>query len=138
MKQTIMAFDPGYTTGVAFYVSKVQVYEVQGLTDLWDTLHMGGPTRVVYESFLYQRRDKVDLRPVEGIGVIRLYCQLNGIIPVAQTPATGKRFWTDKKIKQLDLWKPGLPHAMDALRHLLYYMSFGLKDHRWIEQLQND
>jgi hypothetical protein len=97
---------------------------------------MGAPyDRIVYESFLYQRRDKVDLRPVEAIGVIKLYAALNSITLVAQTPATGKRFWTDDKIKKLNLWEEGQPHAMDAMRHLLYHRTFTLGENYLLEKL---
>lgn len=141
----IVAFDPGFTTGVAFYNEWAEpdgpywTSEVAGLKALWNIIHEEAPyDRVVYESFLYQRRDKVDLRPVEAIGVIRLYCILSDIIPVAQTPAHGKRFWTDDKIKKIGLWEPGKVHAMDALRHLLYYQAFQLNQTHLLERLKDD
>lgn len=125
----IVAFDPGFTTGVARYGKdtdlRYETTQVQGILELWDCLHMGTPyDLIIYESFLYQRRDKVDLRPVEAIGVIKLYAELNNIEIGSQTPARGKRFWTDTKIKKIGLWESGQPHAMDALRHLLYYKTF--------------
>jgi hypothetical protein len=33
------------------------------------------------------------------------------------------------------LYRPNAPHAMDAMRHLLYYISFTLKDDRFIREL---
>ena len=137
----IVAFDPGFTTGVARFGKDIdemfETTQVVGISGLWDVLHMGAPyDRIVYESFLYQRRDKVDLRPVEAIGVIKLYAAIHDITLVAQTPATGKRFWTDEKIKKLNLWEEGQPHAMDAMRHLLYYRAFSQGEHSLLEVLK--
>ena len=137
MTQKIMAFDPGFTTGVAVHEDgMLTLMQIKGLKTVWDVLFTGEPDMIVYESFLYQRRDKVDLRPVEAIGVIKLYSELQTVPILSQTPAQGKRFWTDKKIKQLDLWEPGEPHAMDALRHLLYFQAFKLNDKTLLERLK--
>lgn len=38
-----------------------------------------------------------------------------------QTPAQAKTVVTDKRMKDLDLWVPGLPHANDAIRHVDLY-----------------
>ncbi len=137
MSETIMSFDPGFTTGVAIHEdNNLTLMQVKGLKTVWAVLHTGEPDLIVYESFLYQRRDKVDLRPVEAIGVIKLYAERTNTPITSQTPAMGKRFWTDKKIKKLDLWEPGEPHAMDALRHLLYFQTFTLKDQTLMERLR--
>jgi hypothetical protein len=58
---------------------------------------------------------------VEYIGVIELYAQQHNVSITKITPADGKGFWNDKKIKALGLWIPGCPHGMDALRLLLTY-----------------
>lgn len=137
MTQKIMAFDPGFTTGVAIQDERnLTLLQVKGLSNVWGLLQTGVPDMIVYESFLYQRRDKVDLRPVEAIGVIKLYAEQLMVPILSQTPAQGKRFWTDEKIKKLDLWVPGEPHAMDALRHLLYYQAFKLNDQSLLERLK--
>ncbi len=135
----IMAFDPGHTTGIVIYtgtLEKPTVTQVEGLKPLWKTLNVFQPAMIVYESFLYQRRDKVDLRPVEAIGVIKLYAAINRTPIMSQTPSQGKAFWTDDRLKKLDLWETGQPHAMDALRHLLYYQAFKLNDKTLLERLK--
>jgi hypothetical protein len=38
-----------------------------------------------------------------------------------------KAFWTDEKLKLVGLYEPGMKHARDALRHLLYLICFGKK-----------
>ena len=143
MHKKIIAFDPGRTTGVAIFNRQpgpnnpyLTIAQIRNLAPVWYLLHREAPELIVYESFLYQRRDKVDLTPVEVIGVIKLYANETGTEIVSQTPAMGKRFWTDDKIKKLDLWEPGAKHAMDALRHLLYYRTFALKEQELLERLK--
>jgi hypothetical protein len=41
---------------------------------------------------------------------------------VFQTAGAGKGFVSDEKLKIMDMWVPGKKHAMDARRHLIYYM----------------
>ncbi len=137
MPQTIMSFDPGYTTGIAIRDDNhLLLLQIKGLSPLWRELEVEDPDVIVYEKFFYQRRDKVDLRPVEAIGVIKLYAEQKQIPIAGQSPQMAKRFWTDAKVKKLDLWVPGEPHAMDALRHLLYYEAFVLHDQTLLERLK--
>lgn len=52
---------------------------------------------------------------------------------VSETPISfcmaqqAKVFWTDDKLKMCGLYEPGLKHARDALRHLLYYLCWPTK-----------
>lgn len=125
----IIALDPGTTTGAVFWNGTV--YETKqlstGLDAVWFYIKGKRPDIIVCESFLYQSgRNKVVLDPVEVIGVVKLYCLQEACKLVMQTPAMGKKFWTDDKIKKLRLWKEGQKHAMDAMRHLLHYRAFQL------------
>lgn len=140
----IVAYDPGRTTGVAYF----RDYKTRGaqsvVTDqlephhltLWTDIESLDPNKIVYERFQYQRRPNVDLYPVEVIGILKLYASMHGIPIKEQTPAQAKNLWTDEKLKKLDLWVPAKPHAMDALRHLLYYMVVTKGDRSWIDQLK--
>lgn len=141
----IVAFDPGRTTGVALYngnaqpgEEKILAYQLsEPLLSIWGELQVLDPDEVVYERFQYQRRPNVDLYPVEVIGVIKLWTQIYKEADLKeQTPAQAKNLWTDSKLKTLGLWKPSLPHAMDALRHLLYYMTVWKDDRTWINLLK--
>jgi hypothetical protein len=137
--QKIIAFDPGYTTGVAIQSNisdMLTLMQVKGLKPVWAVLHTGQPDMIVYEKFFYQRRDKVDLRPVEAIGIIKLYAERTTTPIIGQSAQQAKRFWTDKKIKKLGMWESGEPHAMDALRHLLYFQTFKLNDQTLLERLK--
>jgi len=80
---------------------------------------------------------KVDLTPREVIGILKLVCAQHDLDIVWQKPAIvngddGKKtnnpsvFWTDAKVKQLGLYKPGHVHEMDAVKHILHYRSFTL------------
>lgn len=44
---------------------------------------------------------------------------------VLQMPAQAKNFVPNATVKKLDLWYPGQKHAMDAMRHLLFWMVNG-------------
>lgn len=120
----ILAFDPGVTTGVAYY-DRVQDHyffnELDGpLKEIYEFLFELQPTCVVYEEFRYRPvQGHAILYSVEVIGVVKLYCQDSYITPDLHPPAITKPFWTDDKIKKLGLWRPGQGHAMDALRQLL-------------------
>lgn len=93
---------------------------------------------LVTESFQFRQfdgnRTGVVLVSVEYIGVARLFAlqHPDRVLFTQQTPAEAKGFVTDVKIKKLDLWTPGLPHAMDAMRHLIYYQVARLQDYSYV------
>jgi hypothetical protein len=90
---------------------------------------------------------KVDLTPRNVLGILELACAYAGIEIHWQAPAdvngddgkkTGdpKVFWTDDKVKQLQLYKAGHVHEMDAVKHILYYRSFTLGETKLFEDLR--
>lgn len=105
-------------------------------------------TTFLGERFLFIKdfasRDKIDYTPCEYIGIAKLYCGMNVISQEWQNSAQacGKTaFWGDckegnDKIRRVGLWQPGKRHAMDSLRHLLYYFSFELGNGFFIQQLR--
>jgi len=146
----VLSLDPGITTGIVIYNDEVdnyppwsfkydQIEDDRNLWCIWDILSTVRPEVIVYEKFTYQIRDKVELHPVQVIGVIRLYAE-QFKVPIfgqfASLVIGPKGFWNDKKIKQIGLWKPGMKHAMDALRHYLYWSTFTDKSQRWINELR--
>lgn len=123
----IIAFDPGVTTGAAVWNgSEYYVHQIDSrdLTAVWNTLESLGDV-VGYEDFKYRpRMTGVELYSKEVIGVIRLFCSIKGLSePFKYLPSRAQAFWTDEKIKELGLWKPGQIHAMDALRVLLTHQG---------------
>ena len=142
----IIGLDPGQTTGLVCLelmdqtVHEWVVVEQLGPSDhhqiLYNKLFELKPQRVVCERFTYQRRDLVVLKSVEYIGVARLF-SINSETPMyEQTPTQAKNLWTDSKVKKLGLWRPNMPHAMDAMRHVLYFVTVTLKNERFIKMLR--
>jgi len=87
---------------------------------------MRGIDYVVCESFQYRPHiPKVDLTPVEVIGVVKEWCRQNKVTLIMQTPAQAKAFWNDDRLKQFRVYKTNMPHANDAMRHLFYATYFG-------------
>lgn len=114
--------------------------------DLASLLHKGAT--MVGERFLFlhefRNRDKIDLTAPEYIGVAKLHCQYRNIQQEWQNAAQAcgaSAFWGDSKdgndkIKKLGLWQPNKRHAMDSLRHLLYYFTFTLNNDYFLHQLK--
>lgn len=136
----IVAFDPGGTTGWAAYleadthlVTPTPRFDCGQLgpephhKELFNKLTLNVPKTVITESFEFRQSDvnrtKINLISREYIGVMRLWSDIH---PWAgfyqQTPSQAKALISNEWIKALDLWKPGQRHAMDAMRHLLWYL----------------
>jgi hypothetical protein len=141
----IISFDPGGSTGVAHYnMTKDEWYTWtlgpnEHRVRLWEDLETYHFGHIVYETFLYQRRsvDKgvsLELISKEYIGIINLYAALYEVPVHGQSPPQ-RMFWTDAKLKQLSLWG-STAHERDAVRHLLYFITFTLKDDRFLQQLK--
>lgn len=139
----ILAFDPGGTTGVcgwhdlAGIVMQQQLDIVNHHLALWTLLEAVKPDIVVYERFDFrQGKTKIDMVAREYIGVIKLWQQQQpGVTLVPQTAAFGKGFWTNEKLKAARLYVPGSPHAMDATRHMLQYLTFKANDQTYLHML---
>src|SRR5580765_1276941 len=132
--RNILALDPGTTTGWASFEkpNNRDGYRSgqipNGAVGVWMSLEFdevlrGIPDTIVCESFQYRPKlDKAVLEPVEVIGAAKVWAYIHEVKMVFQTPAM-RMWWTDERLKQMDLYKPGHPHANDAMRHLLYLMN---------------
>src|SRR5262252_1214169 len=137
----IIALDPGGTTGVAIFQNQpisegwnidslfnlVQLAEKEHHKKLWQLLTGQDPDVVVCERFdspmpVLGGPGSVNIDAREYIGVTKLYCYLTGKPCVMQTRAS-RNLWTPDKLRKLGLWIPEQKHAMDALRHLLYFLN---------------
>jgi hypothetical protein len=141
----VVALDPGGTTGWAtFNCDKIE-NPLDGVTEYVDwswgrgqldwndhhndldvllgTLQVQDYT-VVCEGFEYRNRARAGLVLVsrDYIGVAKRFCQERKVPYVEQTAAQAKGFVADRHIRKLGLWYSGNKHAMDATRHLLYYL----------------
>ena len=141
----LLALDPGATTGWATFIKGVpgeRYHSGQVSQDkVWDLLEsakfmtgadedMGVPfdLKIICESFQHRQLPKVDLSPVEVIGVVKEWARQNNVEIIWQTAAQGKAFWDNNRLATLDLLrKPQTTwrHANDAMRHILWYLGFG-------------
>jgi hypothetical protein len=128
----IVSIDPGITTGYAIAILDTEVLYVSYAQEkfshrnLWDMLTEIEPAYVICESFEYRNnrhRNNLELYPLELIGVVKLFTDPNNL--TMQNAAKGKGFYTDEKLKKMDLYIPGLQHGRDAARHLLHWFTFG-------------
>lgn len=136
----VLAFDPGQTTGY----SVGELDEEKGLmivnpkqakldhAQLFALCVSLSPDWIVYESFEYRNKARAGLVLVsaEYIGVLKLYAAHYDVKQTKQTAATigaGGRtgYFNNDRLRSEGLYLPGNPHAMDSLRHLLYWYQFG-------------
>lgn len=95
------------------------------------------PLWLVCESFQYRNNlDKAELISCEYIGIVKYFrLQCYDVRVIWQTASMGKireqhgakqgSFVQKKHLQRLNLWVPGMTHAMDAYGHLIYYAIHG-------------
>lgn len=140
MQRKIVSFDPGKTTGVAvFYADFPLGVGEHDLTleqlgpenhhrALWNLLCDYNPTEVICERFQFRQKLGADYHAPEYIGVIALWCEMFNVPLHMQTPAQAKGFVPNRRLHELHLYEQNKRHSMDALRHLVYYITATLKD----------
>jgi hypothetical protein len=133
----VVAFDPGVTTGYAIgHIDEGVMYvragqEVWSHGELWKQLHLAEPNAIIAESFEFRQgsRKGLVLFSCELIGVLHLFCSPSYRTPSVplymQTAAKGKGYYTNQHLQAADVYTRGIPHGMDALRHLLHWFTFG-------------
>jgi hypothetical protein len=143
--RTIMALDPGETTGVAVFRSndnldgnyqyaidlfQLETKEIgQGYDDiLHHTLlfcpdHLRVEEYRVYGHMTDQHAWSVLHTPML-IGAIQVIAHQRGIPISFKMAQMAKQVWNDPVLKASNLYEPGLKHARDASRHLFYYMCY--------------
>lgn len=141
---TIIAFDPGVTTGYAIHTIRdngqhhIAAGDFHMYKRVLEYLNTAKPSLVIIESFrLYAWKSKhkqwSGFPEVEVIGAIKFACDLRSIPWIEQQPST-KQLFDDGKLKKLGLWKNLSPHGRDAARHALFHITTG-GDHYWLNQL---
>jgi hypothetical protein len=136
--ERVIALDPGETTGWALYrgdaaegtskftCGQIGPYEHHNELDiLLGHMQGEGEYTIVCERFEYRNNSRAGLNLMsrEYIGVAKRFVQERREVEyVMQSAAQAKGFVQDRHIKKLGLWSPGDKHAMDAYRHLLYYL----------------
>jgi len=94
-----------------------------GVEKLLDVLPNMDIETIVLEKFICQRiLNKSYISTIEFIGAVKYIANRKFWHIVEQSPQI-KKFFDNKKLKQLDLYKRN-GHERDAIRHLLYYLKF--------------
>lgn len=128
-----LALDPGGTTGYAI----CDINNSNSVSIAWDQAKMNeleltelmeviNADRIICEDFEYRNRARpgLDLSPPRLIGVVKLYSQTSQKKLVLQKAVVGKGHYSDIRLKSLGLYRRGIPHGRDALRHLLHWLTF--------------
>lgn len=134
----ITAFDPGGVTGVAtLYVNDNSIRRLEldqlgpeehhlKLSKLLGLNITANPSRhfIICERFDYRAYSRAGLRldSREYIGVIKQFGQQYCVPVVMQSAAQAKGFVKDEHIKRAGFYQPAKRHAMDAIRHLMYFV----------------
>lgn len=129
----VVSLDPGRTTGHAVGEIEDGLMRVRcGQTEfdhimLFQQLQLLKPDMVICEEFEFRNRARkgLDLYPRELLGVCELYCQLEKKPLFRQKAMEGMGFYSNDKLKRDGLYIKAKPHAMDGLRHLLHWFTFG-------------
>jgi hypothetical protein len=142
---TILALDPGETTGYAvFYGDGVAAYdweiidqvktwpEIDAVRSLSLLLDQIKPNLVVAEQYRVYDWKSDDhkwsaVNTVQVIGCVWTLCVQRAIPLVWQSAQNAKGFWTDDRLKEYNLYQAGVRHGRDATRHALQYLCFGSK-----------
>jgi hypothetical protein len=141
--KVLLAMDPGHTTGLAVFIngslyksSQIRTHPMDAAIDVMKRIiSRTGWKHIVYENYrVYSdKRDQhvnSEVHTVRLIGVIETFAQISGVSTSNQMAATVKGFFTDERLRQFGYYKPGFPHANDAVRHGCYYLSYGCKPER--------
>lgn len=153
----IMALDPGGTTGWASWTAEriqgvaADSFEYKNVT--WDNGQLGPEhhkllwsvlelmhvenCRIVCERFEYRNTSRAGLvlDSREYIGIAKLFSQERGVPLEFQNASEAKGFVRDSHLKRLALWSSGYPHANDAMRHLLFYLTNKFEDKEYRKTL---
>lgn len=144
MTANIVALDPGLTIGICILHTNGE-YEQRQLIPteyphphetVFDVLSEIAPRAIIFERFDFRAaKNGAVLTGVEFIGVIELYAQVKCIQIMKMSPSDGKAFWNDNKLRALNMYRRGLPHANDATRILNTYRM--KNDSAWREWAMN-
>lgn len=134
----IWAFDPGLVTGWCH----ISVHDGEiGVFNSGETDHLGignmlsdNPALkaavsrpgldVVFAIERFIMNTKVSPQPwsLETTGLIRYFSAIYEIPLVFQSPSEAKNLIKNDVVKRAGLWVPGQGHAVDSVRHALYYL----------------
>lgn len=140
----IVAVDPGVTTGLCFYAPEFETLERMQLgpadhhLELFYILEEFKPDIIICESFqnMSDLQQEATTKPLEYIGIVKLYQQVSYCKLGMQGANAGKEFWSDEKLKKVGLYEKGRPHSNDATRHFLYFWTFTIRKNEFLISLR--
>lgn len=143
----VLAIDPGLATGACLVrpegtqllrSDELDVKQYYAWLEHYLSYYEPGTLNIVCERFTINAETaKKSQAPwsLMNIGVLDYLCDKLGHTYVLQTPGDAKRFVTNQRLKNLNLWHVGGGgHALDSLRHAVLYMAnHGWSDPRLLE-----
>lgn len=140
--RTILAFDPGETTGACFMqgssllvAQQLATKEVndQSFLVLKNFFEVIQPNEVVIEDYrvygwLTDQHSFAGLHTPKLIGMLVTICIIKGLPFTLRMAQPAKAFVTDEKLEAWNLMDKGRRHSRDAMRHAIFQMIFPTKD----------
>lgn len=135
LPKTLLALDPGGTTGYAIFsdLNLTKAGQCIGShVNMNKLIDMVEPDAIVCEDYLvYPWASKTHkwsrVPTLRLIGGIEFKCAVEKRVLHLENAQTAKGFVTDKRLREWGYYKEGLPHARDAIRHGCYYLTFQCK-----------
>lgn len=131
-----LALDPGMCTGYAIAYKGDRAFDIcysQEYFDanaFWRFLNETKSDYTVCESFEFRQAKQtgVELYPVELIGILKLnrYFKSDSLY-FQQAHIQGKKtaYFSDQRLKEMELYRKGVEHGRSAVKHLLYWFYQG-------------
>jgi len=134
----VISLDPGGTTGYTLaYKDGPHLYVAPCQAELdhhgiYNLLTDNMPKHVICEDFEYRpgiARPYIVLVSLEYIGVVKLWCAVGArptplFMQKAAQAIGDNNFFNDLRLKRMGLYKRGVPHGLDSMRHFLYWFFF--------------
>jgi len=133
----VLAFDPGETTGMAFFVNgELTAHDQLRTKDLdasveiiQNHFNLLQPDYIVMEDYkIYAwKKDEhtwATLHTPQLLGVIRTLAVLSEIPLEKRMAVEAKTFCDNDKLEMWGMYKPGMRHARDAIRHGCFSLLF--------------
>lgn len=126
----VLALDPGQTTGVAI-LEEGRLIEwsqlgtkdipigIKELSKLYDRIQPQYIISEAYKIYGWKKDSHAwsELHTSQLIGVIKTLAQQRNIPHEERLAQEAKVFCTDTKLEEWGMYKPGMKHARDAIRH---------------------
>lgn len=144
----VLAFDPGETTGWAWFhdyeLVRCGQIETRSITSTWnnslrlvtqlksqigevDSREEVNQIHVAIEDYrIYSWKAKShawsDIHTIKVVGILELRALIESLPCRLRMAEHAKTFCTDTKLERWGFWQPGKRHARDAIRHAVLYI----------------